>query len=393
MAKRLAIIGAGPIGLEAALAARSLGWEVKVYERGQPGAAVRRWGHVRMFSPFGINVSPEGAALVRAAAGSLPDETVLLTGREFVEAYLEPLARELGDLVITNTGVLGLSRPRTLKGDLIGDPLRAQLPFELLVEKGGRERIEEADVVFDCSGTFGNSNALGDGGAPAAGERQAGDSILYGVPDVLGSERSRVSGRVMVVGAGHSAATVVRDLAALRREESGPPILWIVRRPDPPPCRVIASDPLSERAKLTSEVNTLAGENAQVDYRPGRSIRAIDHAGEHLLVSLRGPFADESVEVDLIIAATGFRPDLELARELQVNLCYATEGTLPLAALLLGEAGGDCLATGGFGAEVLKHPEPNYFALGMKSFGRNPDFLIRTGREQIASVLEYLTKQ
>ena len=70
-----------------------------------------------------------------------------------------------------------------------------------------------------------------------------------------------------------------------------------------------------------------------------------------------------------------------------MQTCWATEGTYKLAASLLGETGADCLAVAGFGAETLVHPEPNYFTLGTKSYGRTPDFLIRTGREQIDSLL------
>ncbi|MEZ0274949.1 MAG: hypothetical protein ACAH88_08595 [Roseimicrobium sp.] len=58
--------------------------------------------------------------------------------------------------------------------------------------------------------------------------------------------------------------------------------------------------------------------------------------------------------------------------------------------MLLGETGGDCLAVAAFGAETLLHPEPGYYVLGMKSYGRTPDFLLKTGREQIKSLLEHL---
>jgi len=89
--------------------------------------------------------------------------------------------------------------------------------------------------------------------------------------------------------------------------------------------------------------------------------------------------------------ATGFRPDWSLDRELHIQTCWATEGTYPLAASLLGEAGGDCLAVPAFGAEALRHPEPNFFTLGAKSYGRTPNFLISTGLQQIHSVLNSLT--
>src|SRR5688572_4183500 len=91
---RLAILGAGPIGLEAALYARFLGYDVVVYEAGEVAASVRRWGHVRMFTPFGMNRSSLGLAATGAQDESYqpPAEDALLTGREWAEQYLLPLA-------------------------------------------------------------------------------------------------------------------------------------------------------------------------------------------------------------------------------------------------------------------------------------------------------------
>ena len=39
------------------------------------------------------------------------------------------------------------------------------------------------------------------------------------------------------------------------------------------------------------------------------------------------------------------------------------------------------------GAEELKHPDANLFAIGMKSYGRAPTFLMLTGYEQARSVV------
>ena len=63
---RVAVLGAGPIGLEAALYARKLDMAVTVYERSRVGENVQRWGHVRLFSPFGMNSTPLGRATIRA---------------------------------------------------------------------------------------------------------------------------------------------------------------------------------------------------------------------------------------------------------------------------------------------------------------------------------------
>src|SRR2546429_2402838 len=90
---RVAIVGAGPIGLEAALYARRLDLPVTVYERGRVGEYLQRWGHVRLFSPFGLNSTPLGRAAIRETSGKhdFPADGDLLTGRQHLARYLEPL--------------------------------------------------------------------------------------------------------------------------------------------------------------------------------------------------------------------------------------------------------------------------------------------------------------
>ena len=92
---KIAILGAGPIGLEAALYARFLGYEVVVFEAGEIAASVRRWGHVRMFTPFGMNRSPLGLAAIQAQDETYqpPADDELLTGNEWIDRYLLPLSR------------------------------------------------------------------------------------------------------------------------------------------------------------------------------------------------------------------------------------------------------------------------------------------------------------
>ena len=56
---RVAVLGAGPVGLDAALASLDAGYEINVYDAGlRPSNNVRDWGHVRLFSPWSMNVSP-----------------------------------------------------------------------------------------------------------------------------------------------------------------------------------------------------------------------------------------------------------------------------------------------------------------------------------------------
>src|SRR5262245_28447770 len=120
-AKRAAIIGAGPIGLDAALNLRQRGWEVAVYERGRLAEYVQRWGHVRLFSPFAMNSTTAGRAAIRAALPdhAFPGDGDVLTGRQYVTSYLEPLTRVplLKDVLKLETQVVSVGRRGMLKGD------------------------------------------------------------------------------------------------------------------------------------------------------------------------------------------------------------------------------------------------------------------------------------
>ena len=70
--KKIAIIGAGPVGLECAVYGACLGHDVRLFERGRLGDHMRQWGHTRLFSPWSFNHSPLGARLLGDAAISLP---------------------------------------------------------------------------------------------------------------------------------------------------------------------------------------------------------------------------------------------------------------------------------------------------------------------------------
>src|SRR5262245_12163359 len=120
-APRLAILGGGPVGLEAALYARQLQCAFTVYERGRIGEHMVRWGHVRLFSPFGMNSTPLGREQIKIAKPSLalPGDDALLTGREHITQYLAPLAELLQPHVQTETQVLKVSRRDYLKTDLV----------------------------------------------------------------------------------------------------------------------------------------------------------------------------------------------------------------------------------------------------------------------------------
>lgn len=391
--RRLVIVGAGPIGLEAALYARRLGFEVTVYERGSIAHYWRAWGHIRLFTPFGMNSTPLGRA--ELAQQDLPEDHELLTGREHVERYLAPLASSasLKDCIRTETAVLMITRAGLLKSDLPADPKRAERRFRLLLRHGSNEQIDEADIVLDCTGTYANHRWLGDGGIPAVGELAAQQHIAYWLDDILGPKQSHYAGKsIVLVGSGYSAATSACLLSTLAESHPDMWVVWLARGPRHQPLSRIPNDPLKERDRLAARANHLAARgDGNLEFHAGVAIEAVEFNQQAFRIITRIAGRERIWEADRLIANIGYMPDLTLTRELQVHQCYATEGPMALSASLLKQPGGDCLAVAPGGPSTLKTTEPNFFVLGAKSYGRNSQFLLRAGFEQIRTVFGLLT--
>ena len=66
---------------------------------------------------------------------------------------------------------------------------------------------------------------------------------------------------------------------------------------------------------------------------------------------------------------------------------------MKLAAKLLGETSADCLDQISHGPDVLRNPEPDFYILGAKSYGRNSNFLIQVGLRQIVDVFNLIDEQ
>jgi len=384
----VAVVGAGPIGLAAAAHLLARGETPIVFESdAHVGAAIREWGHVRLFSPWRYLVDREATALLDETGWTAPNPDALPLGHELVEQYLEPLAAHprVAPTLKLNTHVLAISRRAH---DKMKDGDRGEAPFVIRVRcPDGAEDEILAKSVIDASGTWRTPNPLGASGVPALGEAAANQHIAYGIPDVLGTARERYAGKnVLVVGGGHSAFNVLLDLAELAREAPATRITWVVRRAN------IGqmfggehNDALPARGALGARARGLIDSGAVrlVSMRIAR----VQSTERGLLV--RGEDGDSLGPIDEIIGATGFRPNLEVTRELRLGLDAATEAPTALAPLIDPNVH-SCGTVPPHGAEELKHPEPGFFTVGMKSYGRAPTFLTLTGYEQVRSVVAAL---
>jgi len=392
----LGVVGGGPVGLEAALRALDAGLDVHVFERGDVGAHATAWGHVHMFTPWRLNLGAASQARLHAAGWPAPDPESLPTGLELVERYLQPLAAlpELKGRVHEHSRVVHVGRRGLLKGDSIGAAARASHPFRLMIrDHGGRESFVHAFAVIDASGVYGQPNWAGDGGIPARGELYLAPQMSYHLDDVLGLRRERHAGkRTLVIGSGASAATVVGDLARLAREAPGTTVTWITRRPAEVLYPERPGDPLERRRELYAHARAFArGADAAVRHVGGAVVDGIQYnsATHRYTVSLTCGDRPAAEEGDQVIVNTGFGPDNSIYRELQIHECYATRAPMKLAAALEGGSE-DCLDAPAQGADVLANPEPNFYILGHKSYGRSPHFLLETGYRQAADAVARL---
>ncbi|WP_370350978.1 FAD-dependent oxidoreductase [Catenulispora sp. EB89] len=386
------VIGAGPVGLAAAAHLAERGITFQVLEAGDTvGAAIRQWGHVRLFSPWRYDIDAAARALLEPTGWTAPDEDASPTGAELVEQYLVPLAAtpQIAKHIRLRHQVTAISRVGV---DRVRSRSREFAPFLVRVETEGVTTDLHARAVIDASGTWGTPNVLGASGLPAHGEAEAAAFIDHALPDVLGPARATYAGKhTLVVGAGHSAANTLLVLADLAEQEPGTRISWAIRTGSA--ARSYGggeADALPARGALGTRVKKLVeqGQIELINQFSAQAIRVLSN-GNVEVESTDARGAKKVVTVDRIVAATGFRPDHSITSELRLDLDPILGSTRALAPLIDPNEH-SCGTVPPHGVDELAHPEPNFYAIGMKSYGRAPTFLLATGYEQARSVVAAL---
>lgn len=384
----VAVIGAGPVGLAAAAHLLERGEDPLIFEAGESiGHSVRKWAHVRMFSPWRYNIDSASRRLLEAAGWVEPDAGQLPTGGEIVGAYLQPLAEttsiarslRLAHRVVAVTRE-GLDKVRT--GDRTGRPFVVRTS-----DAAGNISDHRVKAVIDASGTWESPNPMGADGLAVIGESEVAMNVDYGIPFVLGEGRQEFRGAtVLVVGSGHSSFNLILDLLKVKESYPETSIFWAMRK------KKLgsvfgggANDALPARGELGTRVRE-AIETGKVELLTPSVIDRLARDGGRVQVSLKVGGTSRTLPVDRIVVATGFRPDFHLTREIRLEIDPALECVKALGPLIDPNEH-SCGSVRPHGAKELSHPDAGYYIVGMKSYGRAPTFLLATGYEQVRSVV------
>jgi hypothetical protein len=231
----IAVIGGGPIGLEAAIYGRFLGYFVTIFEQRRVAHRMLDW-HQR---PLAVTASQCTTKLGHAAiAAQYPDyvrrpDDHIYTGQSFADEYLLPLAKTdlLFDDIHFLSPVSDVSRLRTLVCDSVHPQERCNDEFRIVVE--GRHRgnwISRADIVIDCRGMHQQTCGMGPGGGLAMGERALKQTFLTHTPLDRKFEVKMIAGKkVCLVGQSIRAVQFATEFAAQFSDQADYRLTWIIR--------------------------------------------------------------------------------------------------------------------------------------------------------------------
>jgi len=363
----LIVIGAGPVGLEAAVAALDHGLDVQVYEQGEVGSHPIAWGHVAMFTPWRSSLGPRGRAHLQASGWPAPDADEYPTGTELAERYLQPLARlpELKGRVHEHVQVVRAGRHGLLAGE--GGAARRERPFRLLLrDPGGRETFVHAFALLDATGVYAHPDWAGTGGVPARNELYLRPQLAYHVEDVLGLGRERYAGRrTVVIGSGTYAALTVLDLARLVEQVANTSAMWITREPAGALFAGLAGDPLPARRALLERARALAaGGHPRVTHLGGAEVEGFEF--------------NTATQRYRVTLGLGDQPYVEECDRVIVNAGFGADGAL---------------------CAPLEPDEPGFAVIGHKARaaraagGRDPEFTLPDGYARVEEVVARLARE
>ncbi len=186
-----------------------------------------------------------------------------------------------------------------------------------------------------------------------------------------------------MVGSGDSAFNAIHELVQIADAHPGTQITWAIRR------AVAgasfgggAADELPERGALGQRAKAAVDAGA-VQLVTGFRTAELRREGDRVV--LVGEDGRTLPPADVVVSLTGFRPDLSFLSELRLDLDPTLQAPRNLAEEIDPNIH-SCGSVRATGAADLAQPEPDFYLVGMKSYGRAPTFLAMTGYEQVRSV-------
>ncbi len=255
----IAIVGAGSVGIEAALYARFLGYDVDLYDVGRPARAATRWNQRSMeVAVVECTTSLGHAALVAQDENyRRPDSNVVWNGQQYADEYLTPVAKSdlLHDFVHINSPIIEISRCRSSLEQLPGSgfhdrtrqseaanrppssSLREALQercndeFRLVVRSRDRgDYTTRADIIIDCRGHYSSVCGWGPSGGQSIGASQVEEFVHRWLPGDARFELRMVEGKqTLLFGQSEQAKRFAREWVELCGSHDGDfKLIWII---------------------------------------------------------------------------------------------------------------------------------------------------------------------
>lgn len=380
---RIIIMGAGPVGIEAALYGRFLGYDVEVHDSLEPLSNVKRCGNLPLGQTFEQLSSPLGRAAIETQMPDhrLPGLQELLTAKEWLEAYLQPLSRVdlISDNIFSPSCIAQVARESWTKADSVDDEAACDELFLCRIENRSTGSLQEtlrlADIVINASGTRPGQGGWGPGGLEPIGSRAI--SLQRLIRHFVPSENLpsySLGNRVAVVGDSVEAQAQIAAMLETLTGSALPQITWITR---PSKDQVI-----SALDSLFRDALTAALASGAVKLESLNQVCSVHTTDTGLALGLlqletesndesdsddesdEGPFVypslenrTRSFEVDTVFAIAPAALNLEPLTELKLSRDPSTE-------ICLGET------LPGIKQWNVMTSEPNFYVLGSASAGR-----------------------
>lgn len=382
----IAVIGGGPVGVEAALYARFLGYHVLLLDSRRIGSRLIRWGNTPLSVSFGNAASPLGLAALEAqdATDGLPATEARVTCRDYVEKYLIPVAKTdlLHDEVHINSPVVSISRAHWHPGRCATLQNRADDEFRIVVDSSARgEYSHLADIILDCSAEGRTPTGIGPGGGLAVGQRRHQQDFEVGIRDLLDRDRDRFVGKHCVMfGDDLTACYNAVQFMELAHQQADTKLTWILTQGTNQ--QVWLNKIRAQSSDLGNHLERLlSSDNQAVITMPAWGAESIERneSGRWQIHLLVGDEDQLLIEADTLLVTQTTNP-WSLASGLSIDLCSHGRLTKSSAAWLASQSHNEELVVS---LESCVTSEPHYYVLGRKSAGGDWRFSFKHARQQI----------